>query len=224
MEREELKASRREITGKKVRFMRRDGLTPLNLYGPGVESLPLQAETALLKRLLSKVGRNALVSLKVAGEKKPKMVMLRDIQRDPLNDSLLHIDLFQVEMTHKVRAEVPLVFVGEAPAARSRRGMLLENLTSLHVEALPADLPPSIEVDLSVLEELEQAIHVRDVAAGDGVEVLNDPDHVIAQVKEARVEVVEEVVEEVEEEVEEEAVAEEGAAPAAGEEPEPTAD
>ena len=65
MEREELKASRREITGKKVRFMRRDGLTPLNLYGPGVESLPLQAETALLKRLLSKVGRNALVSLKV---------------------------------------------------------------------------------------------------------------------------------------------------------------
>ncbi len=214
MEREELKTSRRDITGKKVRFLRREGLTPANLYGPGIESVPLQAETALLKRLLSKVGRNALISLKVDGDKKPRMVMLRDIQRDPLTGNLLHVDLFQVEMTHKVRADVPLLFIGEAPAARSSRAMLIESLTELHVEALPADLPPNIEVDLSVLEEVEQAIHVRDIAAGDGVEVLTDPDQVIARVMESKVEVVEEAVEEVEEAeaVEEEAAAEEAAA------------
>jgi large subunit ribosomal protein L25 len=168
-----------------------------------------------LKQLLSKVGRNALISLKVDGDKKRRMVMLRDIQRDPLTGSLLHVDLFQVEMTHKVRADVPLVFVGEAPAAKSSRAMLIESLTELHVEALPADLPPHIEVDLSVLEEIEQAIHVRDVAAGDGVEVLTDPDQVIARVMESKVEVIEEVVEEVEEAEaveEEEAAAEEAAA------------
>ena len=217
MEREELKTSRRDITGKKVRFLRREGLVPANLYGPGIESVPLQAETAVLKRLLSRVGRNALIALKVDGDKKPRMVMLRDIQRDPLTGNLLHIDLFQVEMTHKVRADVPLLFVGEAPAAKSSRVMLIESLTELHVEALPADLPPHIEVDLSVLEEIDQAIHVRDIAAGDGVEVLTDPDQVIARVMESKVEVIEEVVEEVEEveaeEVEgEEAAAEEAAA------------
>jgi len=212
LEREEFKTSRRDVTGKKVRFLRREGLIPANLYGPGIDSVPLQAETAVLKRLLSKVGRDALISLRIDGDKKPKMVMLRDIQRDPLTGNLLHVDLFQVEMTHKVRADVPLVFVGEAPAAKSSRAMLIENLSELHVEALPADLPPNIEVDLSVLEEIEQAIHVRDVAAGDGVEVLTDPDQVIARVMESKVEVVEEVVEEVEEA---EAESEEAAAEAA---------
>ncbi len=205
MEREELKTSRREVTGKKVRFLRREGLIPANLYARGADSIPLQAETVELKRLLSKVGRNALISLHIDGDRKRRMVMLRDIQRDPLSGSLLHIDLFQVEMTHKVRADVPLLFVGEAPAARSSRAMLIESLTELHVEALPADLPPHIEVDLSVLEEIEQAIHVRDVAAGDGVEVLTDPDQVIARVMESKVEAAAEVVEE-------EAEAEEGEA------------
>ena len=205
MEREELKTSRREVTGKKVRFLRREGLIPANLYARGADSIPLQAETVELKRLLSKVGRNALISLHIDGDRKRRMVMLRDIQRNPLSGSLLHIDLFQVEMTHKVRADVPLLFVGEAPAARSSRAMLIESLTELHVEALPADLPPHIEVDLSVLEEIEQAIHVRDVAAGDGVEVLTDPDQVIARVMESKVEAAAEVVEE-------EAEAEEGEA------------
>jgi large subunit ribosomal protein L25 len=213
LEREELKTSRRDISGKKVRFLRREGLTPANLYGPGIESIPLQAETAVFKSLLYKVGRNALISLRIDGDKKPKMVMLRDIQRDPLTGSLLHVDFFQVEMTHKVRADVALVFVGEAPAAKSRRVMVIESLNHLHVEALPADLPSHIEVDLSVLEEIDQAIHVRDVAAGEGVEVLTEPDQVIARVMESKVEEVEEVVEEAEEaEAEEGEAAPEGTA------------
>lgn len=194
MNREELKASHREILGKKVRFLRREGLTPLNLYGPNIESLPLQAETSLLKRLIARVGRNALVTLKVDGDKKQRTVMVRDIQRNPLNEELLHVGFFQVEMTHRVRAEVPLLFLGEAPAAKSRRGMLLQSLTTLQVEALPGELPRNIEVDLSGLEEFDQAIHVRDIAVDDAVEVLNDPDHVVVQVKESRVEV-EEVAE-----------------------------
>lgn len=210
MNREELKVSRRDILGKKVRFLRREGLTPVNLYGPNIESIPLQAETPFLKRLIAKAGRNALITLKVNGAKKPRVVMVRDIQRDPLNDELLHVGFFQVEMTHRVRAEVPLLFLGEAPAARSSHAMLIQNLTSLQVEALPADLPHDIEVDLSVLEEIDRAIHVRDIVVDEAVEVLTDPDQLVARVMESKVEklveeIAEEAVEVEEAEVEDEA-------------------
>lgn len=215
MEKVELKTDRREVTGKRVRFLRREGITPLNLYGPNIESLSLQADTATLNRLLAKVGRNALVSLKIDGDKKPKMAMVRDIQRDPLNDRLIHIDFFQVEMTHSIKVDVPILFVGEAPAAKSSRAMLIHNIAELHVEALPADIPHNIEVDLSNLEEIGQSIHVADISVPDGVTVLTEDEQVVAKIEEARVAVVEEelVAEEVEEEeVEEEAEAEEAAA------------
>ena len=201
MKPEELKVSTRDTLGKKVRFLRRKGIIPANLYGPNIESLPLQVETTLLKRLIARVGRNALVTLRVDG--KPRVVMIRDIQRDPLTDDLLHVGFFQVEMTHRVRAEVPLLFLGEAPAAKSSRGMLLQDLTTLQVEALPGELPRNIEVDLSGLEELNQVIHVRDILVSDTIDVLNDPDQVVVRVMETRVEVEEvEAVEEEKEEVE----------------------
>ena len=203
MNRDELKVSRRDILGKKVRFLRREGLTPVNLYGPNIESLSLQVETSLLKRLIDRVGRNALIALKVDGARKPNMAMIRDIQRHPLTGDLLHVGFFQVEMTHRVKAEVPLLFTGEAPAAKTARIMLIENLTSLEVEALPADLPRNIEVDLTVLEEMDQAIHVRDIAVDEAVEVLNDPDQVVVKVMESKVEKLIEEIEEAEVPVEE---------------------
>jgi large subunit ribosomal protein L25 len=194
---EELKVSTRDTLGKKVRFLRRKGLTPANLYGPNIESIPLQVESTLLKRLIARVGRNALVTLMVDG--KPRVVMIRDIQRNPLTDDLLHVGFFQVEMTHRVRTEVPLLFLGDAPAAKSSRGILLQDLTALQVEALPGELPRNIEVDLSGLEEIGQAIHVRDIPVSDTLEVLNDPDQLVVRVMETRVEV-EEVVAATEEE------------------------
>lgn len=203
MNRDELKVSRRDILGKKVRFLRREGLTPVNLYGPNIESLSLQVETSLLKRLIDRVGRNALIALKVDGAKKPRMAMIRDIQRHPLTGNLVHVGFFQVEMTHSVKAEVPLLFIGEAPATKTARAMLIENLTSLEVEALPADLPRNIEVDITVLEELDQAIHVRDIVVDEAVEVLTDPDQVVVKVMESKVEKLIEEIEEAEVPVEE---------------------
>ncbi|MEA1958441.1 MAG: 50S ribosomal protein L25 [Chloroflexota bacterium] len=206
MKQDELKVSPREIKGKKVRFLRREGITPVNLYGPNIESVSLQADTIAVKSLLTKMGRNAIITLKIEGDKKSKKALLRTVQRDPLKGTLLHIDLFQADMSQKMRADVPITFVGEAPAARGRRGILVENLTSIHVEALPADLPQYIEVDISVLTELGQAIHVRDLNMADEIEVLNDPDQVIAKVMEARAEVaVEEEAPTPEEEAPEEA-------------------
>ncbi len=210
--REELKVKIRDILGKKVRFLRRQGLTPANLYGPKIESTALEVDSSLLERLIARVGRNALITLRVDGDKTPRLVMVRDIQRNPLTGALLHVGFFQVEVTHKVRTEIPLIFLGEAPAAKSARVMLIQNLTSLHVEGLPTDLPRSIEVDLSVLEEVDQVIHVRDIAISDKLELLTDSDEVVVYMEEARVPV-EEV--EVKEEV---AVAEEAPAEAEAEE------
>lgn len=203
MKREELKASRRDILGKKVRFIRSKGLTPANLYGPKMESIPLQVETPLLKRLIARAGRNAIITLRVDG--KPRLAMIRDIQRHPLTSALLHVGFFQVEATHKVTAEIPLVFAGEAPAAKSSRAMLIQNLTSLQVEALPADLPPDIEVDISQLSEPGEAIHVREIPIDDRLEVVTDPDQLVVHVEQIRVPVeeVEAVVKEAPPEAEE---------------------
>lgn len=211
MKQDELKVNTRDIKGKKVKSLRYEGIIPINLYGPNMESISLQAGTDVLRRLINKVGRNALISLKIEGDKKTKQVMLRDVQRDALNGKLLHIDLFQVDMSHKLRVDVPILFVGESSAAKSKRGMLIENLTSLHIEALPADIPQHIEVDLSVLVEMDQAIHIRDLKADSKVVILNDPDQVIAKVMEAKIEVEPVVVTEVPEEGEEAAEGAEGA-------------
>ena len=186
VKREELKVKSRDTLGKKVRFLRRQGLTPANLYGSKTESIPLQVETSLLERLIAMVGRNALITLKVDRAKEPRLAMIRDIQRDPLTGALLHVGFFQIEVTHKVRAEIPLIFLGEAPAAKSPRAMLIQNLTSLQVEGLPTDLPRRIEVDLSLLEEMNQAIHVREIPIDDRLEVLTDADQVVVHVEEPR--------------------------------------
>jgi len=189
MKQEELSASSRGILGKKVRALRRKGLTPANLYRPNTESIPLQVETPLLERLIARVGQNALITLRVDGVPRFIGVMIRNIQRNPLTDGVLHVSFFQVEMTQKVRAEVPLLFLGEAPAVKSRRWILIQNLTTLQVEALPSELPRNIEVDLHKLEELNRAILVRGLPIGDAFEVLNDPDQVIAHVEGIRIEV-----------------------------------
>jgi large subunit ribosomal protein L25 len=208
---DELKVNTRDIKGKKVKALRREGISPINLYGPNMDSISLQAETDALRRLINKAGRNALISLKIEGDKKTKQVMLRDVQRNALNGKLLHVDLFQVDMSHKLRVEVPIMFIGESSAAKGKGNMLIENLTSLHVEALPADIPQHIEVDLSVLVALGQAIHIRDLKADAKVVVLNDPGQIIVKIMEAKIEVEPVVVAEVTEEGEEAAEGAEGA-------------
>lgn len=202
MERLELEVSKREITGKKVRFLRREGIIPVNLYGHGIDSTPLQVDAKLFRQMLAQAGKTDLISLKISDSKTPRNVLVREVQRHPLTGELLHVDFYQVKMTEKIKAEIPLVFVGEAPVLKNRNSSLLRLIDSLPIEALPDALPHSFEVDLSGLAETDQAIYVRDIHISDEVTLLGDPEQMVVKVAEAR-KVVEEVpvVEEVEEEV-----------------------
>jgi len=200
-----LKATQRDVLGKKSRFLRRQGITPTHLYGNDIKSLALQCDAAELQHLLALAGRTRLISLEIDG-KQPRSVFVREIQRDEVTRQLLHIDFYQVKKGEKIAVDVPIVFIGEAPAMKEKGRMLIHGINSLSIECLPASVPPQIEVNLSLLEELEQAIHVKDIVLGADITVNADPEQLVVKVSEAVVkEVVEEVVAEVEVEAEAEA-------------------
>lgn len=206
----ELEVSRREITGKKVRFLRRQGIIPGNVYGRGFESVAIQVEAKALKQLLARAGMTDLILLKMGNSDEPVRVLIRDVQRNPITDELLHVEFYQVRATDRIKAEVPLEFINEAPVLSKVKGStLLHLLDSLHIEALPDYLPHSLQVDLSVLEDVDQLICVKDIPVSEGVTVLNDPEQVVVKVVEARKEVEEVPVVAAEEAVQVEEKAEE---------------
>ena len=177
----------------------------------------MQTETLPLTHLLRAGGRNAIINLKVEGEKQTRPVMARVIQRDPLSGKILHVDFYQVSLKEKMRADVPVVLVGVAPAVDTFGGTLLQGVDTISVEALPTDIPSNVEVDVSALDQLESSVHVRDLAFPESVQVLTDPDVVLAKVAPPRLVAAEE---EAVEAAPEEAIAEAEGAPAAAAEEE----
>lgn len=201
-----LDAAPRDAAGKKNRALRRSGAVPLHVFGRGLESQALQAGEKDVRHVVERAGTTRLVSLSVDGQ--THNVMVRQVQRHPVTGRLVHVDLYQVRMDEKTRVRLPILFVGEAPAVKVLDGMLLHAIEALQVEALPGDLPGNIEIDVSVLTELDQALHVRDIAVPAKLRVLDDPDEMVAKVQPPR---------KVEGAVPEEAAAPAAAAPAEGE-------
>jgi large subunit ribosomal protein L25 len=182
----ELEISKRDITGKKVRFLRRGGLIPCNIYGHDIESVPVQVDVRKLGHVLARAGGTDLISLKMGDTASPAKVLIRDVQRNPMTGEPIHVDFYQVRMTEKLKAEVPLVFVGEAPASKLKNVSLLHAMNTLQIEALPDDLPHNIEVDISSLAVPEDALHVKDIKVNDKVTILTDPEQMIIKVAEVR--------------------------------------
>jgi len=195
MDKLELELTKRDILGKRVRFLRRQGITPAHLFGHGIESMALQGDTAKIEKLLAQAGKAKLINLKIAKEKKPRIVLLREFQRAPIKDELLHVDFYQVKSKEKITVDVPIVLLGEAPALETTGNTLMQELDTLTVECLPAKIPAEIELDISSLTEPEQAIRVKDIELGRGITVLNDPESAVVKISSRRVEKVEEAVE-----------------------------
>jgi large subunit ribosomal protein L25 len=207
MEQLELKAQARTLFGKKTKRLRREGLIPAILYGPRTDAVSLQVPERELSSVLDEAGTNRLINLLVDDEKKPRMIVARDVQRDIITQSLIHVDLYEVVMTEKITADVPITLVGEAPGVAKKQGLLVRGVDSVQIHCLPDHLIHQIEVDISVLEEKDQAILVEDLVVGEDIEILTNPEEVVAQILTVREPVVEAEVEEEVEVVEAEAIA-----------------
>ncbi|MDY6834787.1 MAG: 50S ribosomal protein L25 [Chloroflexota bacterium] len=181
-----LQVENRTVSGKKVKAMRREGATPANVFGHGIESQALKVDTAELEKVLSRAGTTRLVSLKSASTKASRRVLVKGIQRHPLTGELLHVDFHQVRMKDKVKVEVPIVFQGEAPASRRKDLVLWENLRSVEVECTPDEIPETIPIDITCLAEAGDVITVNDLLLGESIGILTHAEEVIAKVDMAK--------------------------------------
>lgn len=206
MKRHSLNSEKRELTGRKVRRLRRDGIMPGTLYGGKITSSNVQVKTDEFLSIYKEVGETGLVDLMVDGKAHP--VLITNIQVHAVTDLPLHIDFREVDLTEKVTASVPVELIGESPAEKQGLGTAVLLVSELEVEALPADLPEKFEIDATLLLEVDQAVTVADLKYDSKkVEIQAEADQILAKVEPPQ-----------KEEVIEEAPAVEGeAAPAAAE-------
>jgi len=212
-----LQVNKRNVLGKKTSALRRLGVTPVHIFGQSIESQALQCATTELQNIIIHAGRTRPVSLNIEDEKQPRSVFIREIQRDPVSRQLIHVDFYQVRKGGKITVDVPIILIGEAPAMKEKGRMLSHSLTNLHIECLPDNIPSQIEIDLSMLENMDDAIHVRDIVLDPDITVHTDLEQLIVKVTSAFIE--EEVVEEVAPEAGVVAEAETSAEAPASEEP-----
>ena len=151
MDKLKLNVAKRNVLGKKNKVLRRQEITPVHLFGHDIDSQALQCDTAQLRRIIAKAGATRPISLTIDGDKEPKSVFIREVQRDVFGKQLLHVDFYQVKKGEKITVDIPIVLVGEALAMRGKGRMLTHGITSLSVECLPENVPPQIEVDISRL-------------------------------------------------------------------------
>ncbi len=194
-----LDATRRDVTGKKVKVLRREGKLPAVIYGSGLEPAPILLDMRTATKTLRDVTMSTLVNINLDG--KEHTTLVRERQYDVIKRELSHIDFLAVSMTETLKASVSLRLVGLAPAIKEFNAMIMQELESLEVEALPGDLPESIDIDVSGLAELGSNITVADLDLGSKVSVLADSEMVIAvAIAATRMEEEEEEVEELDEE------------------------
>ena len=179
-EKTSIEVARRDVLGKKVSRLRREGITPANIYGNHIDSVAIQLSTEQFRQFLRGHSRNEMIHLQFDGEERPTFI--RNIQRNPVTDQILHIDFLQVSLDHKVRLDVAVHITGVAPAVDAHGGIITHALTSVQVEALPTNIPESLTADISVLTDLGQSLHVSDLTAPEGVDLLTDPETVVARI------------------------------------------
>ena len=183
-----LDTNKREITGKKVATLRRDGITPIHLYGNGIESQSLQCDTATVSKVVLQAGTNIPVTVTVPGDSQENVCFVREVQYHPVTDRLIHVDFMKVDVTRTVRAEVPIVISGLSPAVRNMGGTLLQPLQSVTVEALPMDIPSMFSLNSDLLIDFDTNFYVSDLEAPDNISIINDEEDLVAGVVAPRIE------------------------------------
>jgi large subunit ribosomal protein L25 len=180
----ELKAEPRAEVGKsQMKVLRRAGYVPGNVYG-GPVSTAIKVESKALAEVLRHSTSTTLISLTVGDKAQP--CLLRKVQYETLKPVAIHVDFYAISMDSSIKATIRIVLRGEAPAARGADAMLLHLMNQAHVEGRPGALPESIEVDISSLTEIDQAIFARDLKLPPGVALLDAPDQIVAKIQHVR--------------------------------------
>ena len=183
-----LSVNKREVTGKKVSELRNDGLTPIHMYGPEIESSPLQCDSKILDRVITDAGTNIPVTVNVDGGEQDNLCFIREVQYHPVTNKVLHVDFMKVQVGKSVRAQVPISVIGTSPAVRTMGGTLLQPLLTLTVEALPLEIPKMITLQAELLVDFETNFYVSDIEVDEGVNVINAASEMVASVVAPRVE------------------------------------
>ena len=182
-----LNAERRTVLGKHVRHLRREGILPANVYGQREESLPVQVNAHEMERVLKAHGPTTLYRLVIAPDGNEETVIVRHITRQPVTNIIQHIDFYHVKMTEPMRAKVPVRLVGEAPAVKLRDGVLIQSLDMAEVEALPAELPEALELDISDMDELNSSRHASALKVPRKVTLVTPEDEIVVSIQAPRI-------------------------------------
>lgn len=176
-----LKLATRQERGKANRALRAAGMTPVVAYGTGKESQSLKADARELARVYNQAGESKIIGIKV-DDATAKNALFHGVELDPLTGAITHADLLTIRMDEKIKTEVPIRIVGESTAVYQDEGTLVTPLDVVEVEALPGDLPEAIEVDISILDDFEKSLHVKDLVVSGGVIILAEPEELVAKV------------------------------------------
>lgn len=163
MKKPQLEVQKRKVQGKQVKKLRAENILPANIYGKKIKSTAVQVDLKAFKAVYQQAGETGVVEIKVSGESKTRPSLIHNIQLDPVTDLPLHADFRQISLTEKTTVEVPVELVGEAPAEKSGVGILMTILDNLEVEALPADLPEKIIVNVDQLAKVDDMVRVKDI-------------------------------------------------------------
>jgi len=176
----QIKAQKRNVIGKQVKGLRREGKVPAVVYGAGLEPTAIELQAREAEKALARVSGATLLDLELEGA--THKVLVREIQRHSIRRNVRHVDFLKVAMDQLIRAEVPIELSGEAPAVKTLGGVLVTGVQAIEVEALPADLPDRITVSIEALGKIDDKINVGDLPLGKGVRVLTSAEEVVARV------------------------------------------
>lgn len=181
-----LEAKKRTVHGRHVRRLRAEGALPGVVYGHRKEAAPVMLDAAEFRRVFARAGRTHLVDFVLDGAR-PEKVLIKEVQRHPRFEGAVHVDLYRIDLKEKLQIDVPVSIVGESPAVKRGDGDLLISTHTLRIECLPSDIPESVDVDVSGLENVDDAVRVHDLHFGDGVTVLTGGEDMIVKVQAHRV-------------------------------------
>ncbi len=182
-----LEAKTRTLGRQSLKKLRAAGFVPAVVYGPQIDTLPIQVKKSEALKIYEQAGESSLIILDINGQDE-RQVIIKNISQSGVTSQLLHIDFFQVNMAEKLTTEVDLNFVGEAPAVKQLGGVVVKNFDAVEIECLPKDLVSHLDVDLSNLTELGSHITFADLKLPKGISLSNkhEMNEIVVAVEEPR--------------------------------------